>query len=175
MLCCLVIYMGGYHLVYALYQAGVKNEMRHYLQNHTDDRYGTYFSFRLSQAKVNDPYFQWEEENQEFRYQGEFYDIVTIHRNGDSLHICALKDGRENELEKQLQDIYKSNTNNKPQSAALAIKFFSVFCYSAGTPTFLLTSKAVNHTNRPDEKLLSEQSDNHTPPPRHVFLNSNPA
>ncbi len=162
--------MGGYHLVYALYQAGVKNEMRHYLQSHNNNKYGAHFNFKLSKAKVNDPRFEWEEENEEFRYNGEFYDIVTIRQNGDSIHICALEDGRENELEKQLQDIYKSNTNNKPQSATLAIKFFSAFCYSANTQGFFSTKIIVNYPDAPGIRLLSEKSDNQTPPPRYQFF-----
>ncbi|MES2004152.1 MAG: hypothetical protein V4450_06490 [Bacteroidota bacterium] len=132
LLFCLVIYIGGYHLIYALYKQSVKTETRIWLSDHTDALLGEQFSFTQNGNAINDPYFEWEEVNTEFRYHGELYDVVRIHYNKGQVDISALKDGKENELNKQLSalDIHKQDK----QKTFSVLKFFSVFvsCESNG-------------------------------------------
>jgi hypothetical protein len=121
------IYMGGFHLVFAVHQQQLKREMRTYLQAHNDERYGSHFVFQLHNNKVNDPAFEWEEENQEFRYKSELYDVVSVTIQGNELKVTALKDSNENQLEQQVNQLNKDR-NNKTTAPASALKFFSVCC-----------------------------------------------
>ena len=165
MLCCLLVYAGGYHLVYAVYQYGLKQEMRAYLKTHPDIRYGSFFSLRVNNAAVIDPSFEWEEQNEEFRYKGQLYDVVTVRQKGDSLYISALKDDNENQLEQQIRQVRKEQPGS-PVSAISVFKFSPAICSdqagiivsspasTAGYPTFHMACYPVVN------------AEVHTPPPR---------
>ena len=121
--------MGGYHLVAAIYRSGLKSEMRAYLQTHKDERFGTYLNFSEKEHQISDPNFEWEEVDEEFTYQGEMYDVVSInHQNGQIL-ICALKDDKENHLERQVAEIRHTGNESKGIPFPTVFKFFSSFCF----------------------------------------------
>lgn len=159
------IYMGGFHLVFAVHQQQLKREMRSYLQAHNDARYGSRFVFQLSDNKVNDPAFEWEEENQEFRYRSELYDVVSVTKQGNQLKVTALKDSNENQLEQQVNQLNKDR-NNKATTPVSELKFFSVCCdVPAQENSFYKTSSTIffqvyraNACDKSRETL--------TPPPR---------
>ena len=76
-----------------------------------------------------DPDFSWEEENEEFRYQKDLYDIVSIEKKEGLIEIVCLKDNDENQLESQLNEIHKSNKTNTSKSIQSNSKIFSVFYF----------------------------------------------
>jgi len=162
---CLLVYIGGYHLVYAVYQLGIKQEMKAYLKSHKDINYGSYFQFRLDKQKVQDASFEWEEENEEFRYRGDYYDIVSIQSNADSIQICALKDGRENDLEKKLTAIHSQPDQSQTASISF-IKHFPAFYFSRNSLVF---SPHNTHSGYPITATIgrvTDKADILTPPPR---------
>ena len=165
-LCCLVIYIGGYHLVYVFYQYNLKQEMRAYLQSHNDTRFGTYLDLALVNNEVNDPSFEWEETNEEFRYKGEMYDVVSMQRSKNSIHLCALKDVRENDLEKQLSSIRHSNNGNGSNTMLALMKFFSAFDISESTIDFTSIKNDTRYFSGPYHDLISAGTEIHSPPPR---------
>lgn len=154
LLFCLVLYMGGYHLVYALYRQELKNEMRAWLSVHDNEPIGDNFYFSLNGKNITDDAFTWEEHDHEFSYHGELYDVVTIHYTENGVTIHALKDGRENELAKQLAGL--DHTKQEKNSHKALLKFFPVCILP------LLTEEA------PAERALSLY--NRTITPAAVFL-----
>ncbi len=165
-LCCLVIYIGGYHLVYVFYQYNLKQEMRAYLQTHKDTRFGTYLDLALVNNEVTDPSFEWEETNQEFRYKGEMYDVVSVQKLQTSIHICALKDDRENDLEKQISSIRHTNNENGSNPVLSLMKFFSAFDITESAIVFSPIKKGLRYFSWPCHDLISVGTDIHSPPPR---------
>lgn len=165
-LCCLVIYMGGYHLVYAIYQAGIKQEIRNTHKTHTNTPYGSCLSFKLQQGTVTDSKFEWEETNQEFTYNGELYDVVTVEYKADSIRICALKDVRENKLNNQLAEIHTNKQGSHPSSAVSVLKYFSVFTINATEATLFYPVAVKQYTSLPYTGFQSGLHEIQTPPPR---------
>lgn len=127
LLLCLLVYIGGYHLIYSLYQQNLKTEMKAFLKQNKSSQFGTRFEFTINNNQVTDPKFSWEEEGEEFRYQHELYDIVSLEKKQGKLIVVCLKDKDENQLEKQLDEIHKSNKSTNSKTAQNSIKFFSVF------------------------------------------------
>lgn len=124
----LLINIGGYHLVYHVYRAGIKQDIMTYLASHVDSSIGSHLSFKLSGSEVSDPNFQWEDDQKEFRYKGELYDVVSKTEDNGFLRINALKDSRENSLEKELFQL-GGQTNHKSASGyATMFKLFSFYC-----------------------------------------------
>jgi hypothetical protein len=165
LLCCLLVYIGGYHLVYAIHQFGLKQEMRAYLKTNPDIRYGSYFSLGIKNGQVTDQAFEWEEENEEFRYNSELYDVVTLQSKGDSLYISALKDDNENNLEQQVKQVRHSRQGS-PVAAVSPAKFFPVLFVQADrkntTEPAIPRQYAVFHSIQ----YPYDYSEVHTPPPR---------
>jgi beta-xylosidase len=158
--------MGGYHLPYAVYQAECRQEMKAYLTTHSDAALGTRFSFIRTGSSIADPAFSWEEEGEEFLYNGALYDVVTIRHTADSVIIHAICDDKENQLEQQLAAVRAAGglQHKNPH----AIKAFPVFIAPTALQiqpqVILLQAKHIySHTDCTDIKLAL-----HTPPPRIV-------
>ncbi len=140
--------------------------MRAYLQTHDDTRYGTYLSFPVVKNKIADPAFEWEETNKEFSYHGELYDVVAIKRTQDSIRICAMKDDRENDLEKQMAGIRHSKQERDSNPVLSLMKFFSVFEQAGDEIVFLSCKIPVSYCVGPNRDYTSCHTEIHSPPPR---------
>ena len=139
--------------------------MQAYLKHNPDTRYGTYLSFHLSNNSISDPSVEWEKENEEFRYKGEFYDIVTVQRDADSIRIFALKDDRENKLEKQLAEIHHTHSNSSSSTISV-LKFFSVFYIPDGENKGIQELSPVQYASIVKTIFYPADPEVHTPPPR---------
>lgn len=163
MLCCLIVCIGGYHLVYSLHRSGIKKEIKAYLATHKNSKYGEHLVFSVSDQKINDPAFAWEEAKKEFRYLGELYDVVTMQASADSIHIFAIKDTRENDLEKQLAEI---DQNAKEHSSKSPGAFFSVFYMVDNKPQIFSAPPSCCHYLVFATRVFSANHDVIVPPPR---------
>ena len=140
--------------------------MKTYLTTHNDDRYGSYFSFKAANGLVNDPSFNWKENNKEFRYKGEWYDVVSIKYSGDSIKICSIKDDRENKLEKQLAQIHQHKNNGSSTTSISLIKFFSLFYISENNSQAFSHSGVTNYWLTADRDCFPAHCQISIPPPR---------
>ncbi len=140
--------------------------MRAYLETHDDTRYGTYLHFPVVKNEVSDPAFTWEETNEEFSYQGELYDVVSIKRSKDSIRICALKDDRENDLEKQVAGIRHSKQDRDTNPVISLMKFFSAFDQTTNGIVFLSHNSPVVYFSVANPVYVSCHTEIHSPPPR---------
>lgn len=140
--------------------------MRAYLQTHDDTRYGTYLNFPIVKNEVSDPSFDWEETDAEFSYQGELYDVVSIKKTKDSIRICALKDDRENDLEKQIAGIRHSKQDKDANPVLSLMKFFSAFEQTQNNIIFLFHNLSTTYCVSDNPVYVSCNTEIHSPPPR---------
>ena len=158
--------MGGYHLVYTIYQAGIKQEIRSYLSTHADTRYGTYLNFKLEKGNIANTGFEWEELNEEFRYNNEMYDVVSVQYTADSVRICALKDSRENQLAQNLLEIHQQKQNSSSSSSLSVVKFFSIFTFDIREDGFLSQHNYISYAHVKEPGFFSNNFEVQVPPPR---------
>lgn len=167
-LSCMLVYIGGYHLVYALYKQTVKRDMREWLSVHRQAQVGDAFSFVLEGRSVTDPAFEWEEQDREFSYHGTIYDVVMISYEPNRVHITALQDGKENDLAKQLFSLDHNRQGKENQKAVL--KLFPVF--------LPVSQSAVTAQVKGEDRLFAEKNSSvpfrilaiQTPPPRAALF-----
>jgi hypothetical protein len=166
LLFCVLVYIGGYYLIYSLYQQELKTEMKVFLKQNKSSQFGTKFEFPINNGQVADAKFSWEEEGAEFRYQHELYDVVSLEQKEGKLIIVCIKDNDENQLEKQLNEIHKTNKPVNSKTDLNSFKFFSVFYLEKSNCYFEFCNKKkfifpVNTSN-----LTATFFDIQLPPPR---------
>jgi hypothetical protein len=156
--------MGGYHLFYAVYQSGLKREMKTYLAAHTDAKLGSVFSFAHEKKQLQDKAFEWEETDEEFTYQHALYDVIAIRYTADSVYIHALCDDKENQLEQQLAAVRAAG--GVQHKTLHSSKAFPVFIAPEKiTLNTLVLTPSLFHSIAVATFPESE-SQNLTPPPR---------
>ncbi len=160
--------MGGYHLIYGVYRAGIKQDMRAYLKDHKDLRLGDYLGFRQQNHAVQSDEFSWEETNREFSYRGKMYDVVNIRYTTDSIYICALRDNREDDLSDVLVTLRK-NSQDHHSAAISMIKIFSVFTHTAPIITQIYSLPVSVPAFYAEKRIFPVRSEVQTPPPRYCI------
>lgn len=118
-LCCLLIYMGGYQLIMVGYQLGSKAEMKAWLRQNRESEYNTVFSFTAANATIADPSLIWEEEGEEFLYKGSMYDVVSIEYANGKATVYCINDEEENKLSKLAEELRQKHS--KESSGAKSI------------------------------------------------------
>ena len=69
----------GYHLVFHVQLAAVKSEMKAFLRNQKEHKELT----QIILSKTESHFLHWEDEN-EFYYRGEMYDVIEMKASGDT-------------------------------------------------------------------------------------------
>ncbi len=162
----LLITIGGYHFIYHIYKQGVKKEMKSYLAANKDSRYGSYFSFLLSGNRISDPSFQWEDNQKEFRFHGELYDVVSHKTDGDSIRICAIKDTKENNLEKKVAELHRNKGTKDSNKALYNLTFFSLYFLFPEESSTVFQCSSLSFTATGVNKLIPICIPILSPPPR---------
>ncbi len=157
--------MVGYRLVYTAYKKAIKREMRAYLAANPDTQLGIQMHFVLKNGRVNSPGFRWEHTNKEFHYNNQMYDVLKIRYTKDSVHITAFKDGKENDLNRQLAVIHQ-NKKKKEDGVVSFLKFFSVFTIPPDAELITHTENRLIFHESYLHALFSHCSDVITPPPQ---------
>lgn len=126
----------------------------------------------ISITKSNYQKFRWVEKNKEFRFDGKLYDLVRIHKEGDTTFICCINDKQEEKLQTNLDNHLQKETdillpqNKKIQTTqGKIIKDYVVYNCS-----FLILSsskKILYYSNH--EKLIPFYPDIITPPPKNLL------
>lgn len=128
---CMVIYAGGYHFVYHIYQYGLKSEMKSYLRKHKESKLGERVFVYTDSGKVTDRNFEWEEFEQEFKLSNVMYDVVSIAKTDSGLSIICIKDHDETNLEKKVNLLHQANgANAKKGSHIYRFKFQPIYSKS---------------------------------------------
>ena len=166
LLFCLLIYIGGYHLLYIYHQQQLKTEMKAFLKENHSSGFGSKLVFSLNAGKIDNADFSWEEENEEFRYQQELYDVISVEKKNGKIEIVCLKDNNENQLENQLNEIHKLNKTNSSKSTQITLKFFSLFYLQKNQTSNLKSMLCHPRPHRFSSDLLVAFFDIQAPPPR---------
>jgi len=94
----------GYHLVFHVQIAAVKSEMKAFLRNQEDNKDLIQIRFDKKELKQ----LHWEDEH-EFRYQGEMYDVIEMKFQRQTVLIRCIADEKETAL---LNEYQKNNKRN---------------------------------------------------------------
>lgn len=108
LLVCLSFILFGYHLVFYFQVENAKAEMMASLKNQKGHRDVIQLSFTESDVKQ----LVWEDEK-EFRFNGEMYDVVEKEQKSGQLVIHCIPDKKETTLIKEYQ---KNNKHNRSDS-----------------------------------------------------------
>jgi hypothetical protein len=162
----ILLYTGGYHFACVLYQSYLKQDMKYYLQHSDNTAYGTHLCLSLTDGRIMDPAFAWEEENTEFRYRNEWYDVISVKKTAGKILICCLKDGNENEIEKQWNELHHKNKDASSSLQLSLLKFCSSLqAFYEMQPRIcdpFLAAYCITCTTF----FLNNIKEIHTPPPR---------
>jgi hypothetical protein len=138
----------------------VKQQMHVYIKAHPK-QYGRSFNFQLSNGKVADKNFEWQDGEKEFTYEGKMYDVVDSKTSGGILNIHAYNDQQEEQLHADL-----ANHQRQKQTPVLSQLMSMVFIIQKNEFDLNVLKPSLAHyqnTNSPKPTLiaLSIQS----PPP----------
>jgi len=95
-----MLYLGGIQLVYWVKMNSAKHEAASFIQNRNFAASDTrYFVFTTAQYKA----LQWLEENKEFNFNGQHYDITDLQYMSDGVKITCYSDNEETEIANAFQ------------------------------------------------------------------------
>jgi hypothetical protein len=115
LLACLFFTVVGYHFVFRLQLGEIKAGMKERLRNYADDNV-VEFSFSPGDArKIN-----WEEEH-EFRFNNEMYDVIEKHQQGHQLIIRCIPDKKEKALLEAYQKIAPDNSGSFTKTSLIKL------------------------------------------------------
>ncbi len=114
----MLIYAGGYQLIFAVYQMSIKSEIKAYLLKNPDSKFNSVFTFSVNNGKINDTMMKWEEMGEEFWYNGKLYDVVSIEYHQSSAVVHCINDKAESTLINQSFSILQKQ--NQKSSGSLA-------------------------------------------------------
>lgn len=112
---CLFFTLVGYHFVFRLQLGEIKTEMKKKLRNSTDKDV-TLLSFNADDAKK----IEWEEEH-EFRFNNEMYDVIEKHWQGNQLTIHCIADKKEKALLEAYQKITPDNSGSSTKISLIKL------------------------------------------------------
>lgn len=96
LLVCFSVQITGYHLFFNLLQSNIRKTMQQRILRDPDPSKFEEFSFSFNpDQKSEQP--QWLEDN-EFRYQGQLYDVVSKKMENGRLIVRCISDKKETEL-----------------------------------------------------------------------------
>ena len=89
----------------------VKHEVKAKLIQGIDKSELTHLTFSKSQIETE---LDWEDDR-EFEYKGEMYDVIERHEKGDSVEVVCWHDKAETELNQRLQTLITKALHNSPE------------------------------------------------------------
>ncbi|HET6995231.1 MAG TPA: hypothetical protein VFI06_09640 [Chitinophagaceae bacterium] len=128
----------------------------------------TKFEFELVQGNVVAPGFEWEEENEEFRYNGSMYDVIHAEVAGNILHVRCVDDAKETDILKQIEYLQEKTHRNKKSWPLQFQKLLSVLLFCPDTEGSVTKPASLHHQDHYREKAPLVILDILSPPPRRV-------
>lgn len=166
LLTALLVYTGGSFIVFKYKEAIQKQEMMGYIQLNPQSALATQLHFSKQAIQNHSIQFEWEEEGQEFSYNGEMYDVVNSTVDNDSIRITAIKDKIENQLIEQYTSLVKHQSNSQSTTASLLKLFTSVFIATTNESTTQISNTNIVHVGYYSFKCSSAEHTIITPPPQ---------
>jgi len=98
----------------------LKREMKERLKANPEQPGQTVLEFDLRNGEPIAASFEWEEDGDEFRYNGSIYDVIEKKMIGNKLHIRCIDDKDEAAAMKIIEELHKKDQRrDQPYSAPL--------------------------------------------------------
>jgi hypothetical protein len=110
----------GYYLAFTVADYGVKNEMAEMLESSQNHFNVVHFSFSEKDLTNNVQFTDGDEK--EFVYQGEHYDVIKSHRQGDDVILECVSDERETSLFSFFTKHFDEQSSKNNSSSKLSSK-----------------------------------------------------
>ncbi len=156
----------GYHIFFHMKQAAIKKTANSRIQRAVEEGRTDHFVFTLQEAAT---LLQWEEDG-EFRYQGEMYDLVDKKIENGKIYIRCISDKKETGLVKN----YRKMTNDdfggsSKKRTSLLLKLIATF-YTPAVTTCMETRPIPGEISWAtyQSPLASSISEILTPPPQFM-------
>jgi hypothetical protein len=155
LLICLGLTILGYHLVFNFQLAAVKSEMKEFLKTQRNNKDVVQIILSEENKQV-----YWEEEN-EFRFKGEMYDVVEKKQQGNQVIIRCIPDKKETALLNEYQKNNKRNSSNSTIFQLITAQFVLPVDHSLEKPEKIMKRDFIDHSS----SLLNNASTVFAPPP----------
>jgi hypothetical protein len=164
---CFILQTGGLLLVMYLRQMELKREMKARLRADPDQPGQIVLEFDLANGKPIAPSFEWEEEGQEFRFNGSIYDVLEKKLTGDKLYLRCIDDKNEAAVIKMLDELHKKDaTRDQPFSSPVHQLLTLLLFHQDNSPEFLYLTASIPLTDRYNAFVKKVIIDILAPPPR---------
>jgi len=160
---CFLVSITGYHIIFYLRQEGIKAEMRQAIRLQNYYEHETDFSFSINDGKSM-AQLDWEGDD-EFRFNGEMYDVIDKQIENGKLIIRSIADKRETALLNKVKDHWNQNEKSNKVADELFQMLQSLF-HSSKTDELVLIKPSVNSISFISLQLPSQVRTIPTPPPR---------
>ena len=135
---CISCTVAGFYPVFKMLQYRVRQEIKHRIKSGLSDK-----ELRVITFRKNDT-IDWVRPGKEFRYDGQYYDVVRKESDGNKLVFHCINDRQEKSLFATLDQMVKSNLNDgttsEGQAVQLLCKIFTETYYCQQTTFCFLTS-----------------------------------
>jgi hypothetical protein len=166
LLLCFLLQTGGLLLFLFFRQQELKKEIKAKLRANPDLFAQTRFEFKLVKGKVVAPGFEWEEENEEFQYNGSMYDVIHAEVAGNILYVCCVDDENETEILNQIEYLQQKEHRNKKSWPLQFQKLLSVLLFYQDTGVTVTQPASLHHQDHYCETARLVILDILSPPPR---------
>lgn len=166
----LFIYINiGHYIVYRMKQNFIKAEMSFQILRNTFKSEHV----ELIQIDQKDKdLISWIDEN-EFRYKGGMYDLISQEFKGDQIQMYAIQDSKEATLESEFKDFLFSLLDQKSgkEDNSISLKIFQKDFYfqELDSRYTLVEPNIIDSYTNYHFPNLSVDSEITSPPPRHSF------
>jgi len=163
LLLCLLLNIVGYHIIFHLRQAEIKGEMKKFLRMKANSGDEIDFVFSLNDKKAISK-LEWEE-NDEFRFNGQMYDLIEKRIERNKLILRCISDDKETCLMKKFAKMNTEN-NSKGKLALLLQLFSSSYLPTSNTEMPIRYKPVPSIIHFQADPFSSQVRDVLTPPPQ---------
>ena len=152
-------------------QMALKREMKARLRSDPNQFEQTVLEFELVRGEPVAPSFEWEEEEDEFRYNGSIYDVIEKKITGSLMILRCIDDKQESDIINKIEELQKKQPGNKSSEPAPMQQLLSMLLFNQhnGYEQANLFSP-LHHIDHYIESFNMIIIDIQSPPPRRVIL-----
>jgi len=148
----------------------LKREMKSRLRANPGQFEETVFEFELANGEPVARSFEWEEEGDEFRYNGSIYDVIDKEITGKILRIRCIDDKREAAIIKKMEDLGKNERGRNKAASIPMQQLPSLLLFNQHNyfePVIIFSP--LHHTDNYLDSFKTVVADITAPPPRKII------
>jgi len=167
LLLCFLLQAGGLWLLLHSRQMALKREMKAKLKADPTQFEQTVFEFDLKDGEPIAQSFEWEEEGEEFRYQGSMYDVIEREVTGNILRLRCIDDKKEADLIRKMEELQRNEPGRHKTALVPLQQLLSILLFSQHNYTDAINiSSPLHHIDRYTRSCNTIILDILAPPPR---------